>query len=70
MARMENKNSENLNLAFNEKRLMVLALIRSKGNVGEAYKINVPCGKFMSKRTYFNRLKEHNIKCKDYKAAK
>lgn len=62
--------SETLNLAYHEKRLIVLALRRTAGNVTEAYRLNVPCGKFMSERTYYGRLREFGINSKDYKCRK
>lgn len=48
--------SETLNLNFNEKILITKALIKSKGSVSKAYKINVPCGFYMTYKTYLYRI--------------
>lgn len=47
---------ETLNLAFHEKRLITKALIKAKGNPAQAYKINVPCGYYISYRTYLRKI--------------
>jgi hypothetical protein len=55
-------------LASEEKRLITKALIKTKGNITEAYKINVPCGLFMTYKTYLTKINTvHNI---DVKAIK
>lgn len=43
-------------LAYQEKKLIIRALIKTKGNVTEAYKINVPCGLFITYKTYLNKI--------------
>lgn len=49
-------NPETLNLNFNEKILITKALIKCKGNVSKAYKINVPCGFYMTYKTYLYKI--------------
>jgi hypothetical protein len=48
--------AENLNLAYHEKRLITLALIKTNGNVTKAYQLNVPKVNYMSYRTYLYKI--------------
>lgn len=53
---MPQPKTENLNLAFHEKRLIIKALKKSNGSVVKAYALNVPDGFYMSYRTYFYKI--------------
>lgn len=53
---MPQPKTENLNLAFHEKRLMTKALTITKGNVAKAYAINVPDGFYMTYKTYLYKI--------------
>jgi len=46
-----------MTLSEQEKRLMIKALIIARGSITKAYAINVPCGYFMTYRTYQNKVK-------------
>lgn len=57
-----------MTLEQQERILIVKALIRTSGNITEAYKINVPCGFFMTYRTYQHKIKHvHKIDTKELK---
>jgi len=49
-------NTETLNLAYHEKRLIELALQKTKGNVTLAYHLNVPNGFYMTYKTYLHKI--------------
>jgi hypothetical protein len=45
-----------LNLAYHERRLIMIALKKTNGNVTKAYELNVPNGYFMTYRTYLHKI--------------
>ncbi len=61
-----NINKDNLNIYQNEKRLIFLALIKTKGNLRKAYKLNDP--KYLSFEGYSKKFYRYGISITHFKA--
>ena len=58
-------NKNNLNLQYNERRLILLALIKTNYNIEEAYKINAPSD--MTLNSYRRRVNRYGLSFKELK---